>query len=447
MLIRVNAIIAIVSVVWMGLRYFLKKRYSHQSIYIWETMYWFFVLLLYPLLYILEKIQDSYLLKSFKKVTGESFAVYFPASSISSVRKVTESEYLLQISGNLDQVFQILSLLGLVAFLLFSFKYSWDSRRLKEAIPHKISHYEHSELFKKVKLDKVWVSEAVLSPLAWGIFRGKIMVAPIFLESYQEKDALILLHESIHLQRKDNLKKCIVLALTFFFWYHPLLWFQYFFFQRQVELSCDEKVLSYAGKKCREDYIQNLLKYANYHQYSSLLLSQLASSNLKRRVVDMLNNKGKKKLSLCVTGLLGVFLLLVLSFTLFSNKILAKRTDFIEGSDRNEIKEETFSVKDKTEEKPFIDYQNMSREELKVKFYDMPMEELADFVENSKMNDNVIDVALNVYNRRYFDDIAREKFLGMSMEELEEIIENPQTDSEIVDLALNIYNRRLFKEE
>jgi len=121
MLIRVNAIIAIVSVVWMGLRYFLKKRYSHQSIYIWETMYWFFVLLLYPLLYILEKIQDSYLLKSFKKVTGESFAVYFPASSISSVRKVTESEYLLQISENLEQIFQILSLLGLVAFLLFSF--------------------------------------------------------------------------------------------------------------------------------------------------------------------------------------------------------------------------------------------------------------------------------------------------------------------------------------
>lgn len=161
----------------------------------------------------------------------------------------------------------------------------------------------------------------------------------------------------------------------------------------------------------------------------------------------MLNNKGKKKLSLCVTGLLGVFLLLALSFTLFSNEILAKRTDFIEGSDRNEIKEETFSVKDKTEENPFIDYQNMSREELKVKFYDMPMEELEDFVENSKMNDNVIDVALNVYNRRYFDDIAREKFLGMSMEELEEIIENPQTDSEIVDLALNIYNRRLFKEE
>ena len=69
----------------------------------------------------------------------------------------------------------------------------------------------------------------------------------------EEKYTQIVLHEFIHAKRRDNLWKFLALFLLCAYWQHPYLWFFYFTFLREVELSCDEEVLRRIGEDGRAD--------------------------------------------------------------------------------------------------------------------------------------------------------------------------------------------------
>lgn len=414
MLIRLNVIITMVSVSWMSLRYLLRKKYSHQNIYAWESMYWSFLFCLCPIFFMGEEIKKG--LMGFNEV---NLSLYLPQASAISVRKIAENRNILQVTDSLERILWLFFSLGAAAFLVFCLRHRRLSRPLREAIPHKAALYGCSDFLKKIGVDKVWVSEAVLSPLTWGIFKGKIMVSSYFSKNYQEEDDLILLHEAIHLQRRDNLKKFLILAFTFLFWYNPLLWAQYFFFQKEVELSCDEKVLSHAGEGACKAYIGSLLKYAKSYAYKDLLVSPSSDSNLKRRIITMLNNKKRKKVSLCISGFLGIFLLSICLFATFSSEIFAKRTDSSVTADSQQV----------VGEKPFIeeknhsaDSQSMPREVLKGTSYDRSMEEVDNLKEEYTESDTALDEAGNDYNYKYNENIVGEQSPAAYNEEAADIV-------------------------
>ncbi len=98
--------------------------------------------------------------------------------------------------------------------------------------------------------DNVYQSENVPSPFILGVIKPKIYL-PYAID---EKDAdYVIAHEKAHLKRKDHLIKPLAFLLLSLYWFNPLLWLAYILLCRDIELSCDEKVVKeYDKEECKE---------------------------------------------------------------------------------------------------------------------------------------------------------------------------------------------------
>jgi TonB family protein len=109
-----------------------------------------------------------------------------------------------------------------------------DLRPIKLQKPFKGSNFTH-----------VYASPAIKTPMVIGLFRSKLALPIGYEKQFAEHSfTLILEHESIHIQRKDNLSNGLFLLCTLLLWFNPLAWLAYGSFRRLQELSCDEHVLS-----------------------------------------------------------------------------------------------------------------------------------------------------------------------------------------------------------
>ena len=100
-----------------------------------------------------------------------------------------------------------------------------------------------------VKTDEPDVRESDQIPGAFvrGLFRARIYLPASTDPKYRK---YILLHERYHMRRKDNFALLFARILVILFWYHPLMWLAQEKMRQDMEISCDEKVIS--GLK-RED--------------------------------------------------------------------------------------------------------------------------------------------------------------------------------------------------
>lgn len=104
--------------------------------------------------------------------------------------------------------------------------------------------------------DGIYRSEAAASPFVLGLFRPRIYL-PFGLEG--EALELVTAHERAHIRRGDHWWKPLGFLLLAVYWFHPLLWLAYGLFCRDIERSCDEKVLGELEGDRRAAYAQALL--------------------------------------------------------------------------------------------------------------------------------------------------------------------------------------------
>lgn len=89
------------------------------------------------------------------------------------------------------------------------------------------------------------------SPFSVGIIYKIIYLPEI---RYEEKDLnYVLRHEMIHCKNHDILLKVIMLLVNGIHWFNPFVWLMRMVVERDIELICDDEVLSTASKEeCRE---------------------------------------------------------------------------------------------------------------------------------------------------------------------------------------------------
>ena len=99
-----------------------------------------------------------------------------------------------------------------------------------------------NKLKYSIKLyNNVYECDGIRSPFIFGMLRPKIYI-PFRLSKEQQQ--CILLHEEYHIKRKDYLVKIFASFLTIIYWFHPLVWISYYLMCCDMEMSCDEKVIS-----------------------------------------------------------------------------------------------------------------------------------------------------------------------------------------------------------
>jgi len=133
--------------------------------------------------------------------------------------------------------------------------------------------------------DNIYESDAIRSPFILGIFRPKIYV-PFGLDG----DTLryVLAHENTHLRRRDYLVKPFAFLLLTVHWFNPLCWLAFWLMGKDMEMSCDERVLREWGVEKR-DYSTTLLTFATERIFPSPSPLAFGETGVKSRIRNILN--------------------------------------------------------------------------------------------------------------------------------------------------------------
>lgn len=160
----------------------------------------------------------------------------------------------------------------------------------------------------------IYECEAISSPFIYGLIHPKIYL-PMDLDSRQRK--YVLTHERVHLRRHDYVFKVIGSLLLMFHWFNPLLWYAYILMSKDMEMACDEAVLSRLGSSGRVNYGMTLLQFASKPTITALSFSE---SNTKLRIKNVLNYKKPTFWGLVA----GIAACLLLAVPLLSNPAFGK---------------------------------------------------------------------------------------------------------------------------
>ena len=106
--------------------------------------------------------------------------------------------------------------------------------------------------------ETLWRASGISSPFLLGLFRPRIYL-PWGLEGADLENALA--HERAHQRRGDQWWRLLGWLLLCLHWFNPLCWLAWFLAGRDMEQSCDEKVLS-ENCESAEQYAKSLLHIA-----------------------------------------------------------------------------------------------------------------------------------------------------------------------------------------
>ena len=155
--------------------------------------------------------------------------------------------------------------------------------------------------------DNVYVSDAISTPFVFGIIRPKIYL-PCGLTEQQHN--YIITHEKVHIRRKDHIIKLLAFVITCIHWFNPLVWLSFFLLEKDMEMSCDEKVLQILGNEHKKDYSYCILSLAAGKRFVPKAYLSFGDSDTKKRIKNVLNYK-KPAVVASVMTIIGIVVIAV----------------------------------------------------------------------------------------------------------------------------------------
>lgn len=161
---------------------------------------------------------------------------------------------------------------GIAVLLLYAF-FSWLNLKKKVA---------ESVLVE----DKVYMCDGIDTPFILGVFFPKIYLP----SSISEKDSeYVIAHEKAHLKRFDHLWKPLGFLLLALYWFNPLMWVAYILLSRDIELACDEKVISKIPEVGKKEYSEALLNCSTGRRFIAACPLAFGEVGVKKRIISVLN--------------------------------------------------------------------------------------------------------------------------------------------------------------
>ncbi|NLB45430.1 MAG: M56 family metallopeptidase, partial [Clostridiaceae bacterium] len=105
----------------------------------------------------------------------------------------------------------------------------------------------------------VYESDKVESPFVCGFFKPGIYL-PVSLSATNQ--AFVLQHELTHLKRFDHVIKPFAFLVLAIHWFNPMIWLAYRLMSRDMEMSCDERVVQELNHDDKADYGGALVQLA-----------------------------------------------------------------------------------------------------------------------------------------------------------------------------------------
>ena len=161
--------------------------------------------------------------------------------------------------------------------------------------------------------------EAPLPPMVWPGWRPTVLLPQALVDSLSAPQRrLLLLHELVHIRRRDHLVRWFQIGVVALHWWNPIAWWAARRIERAEEECCDAAVL-YFHPDQSEGYGQTLFAVSQFLSTGrfpapALSIGILRKNHLKRRLTMILNGPRWPRLSktrLVTFGILGTALIAV----------------------------------------------------------------------------------------------------------------------------------------
>lgn len=197
----------------------------------------------------------------------------------------------------LENVFNVASVVWIIlcctAILTTMLLYFFTKSELKSA-----------ELIK----GNIYKSDRITATAVYGIIRPKIIIPTVIAN---EDISYIILHEQVHIERRDNLFRVVALITACVHWFNPLMWIFLKYFFADMELACDAKVLKSLNERQTKEYARTILTYASS---KALFVSAFGGAKTKLRIENILSYKKLTVLSsLCFAALVVVIAVIIIT--------------------------------------------------------------------------------------------------------------------------------------
>ena len=127
-------------------------------------------------------------------------------------------------------------------------------------------------------------SDQIDSPLSYGIWHPVILLP----KSTKWEDGFqlryVLEHEYVHIQHFDAALKLLMAAAVCIHWFNPMVWLMYIFFNRDLELYCDETVIRRFGEEEKSAYAMTLIEMEEEKSGLVLLGNNFSKNAIEERI-------------------------------------------------------------------------------------------------------------------------------------------------------------------
>ncbi len=151
-----------------------------------------------------------------------------------------------------------------------------------------------------IKYDgNIFECDRVRSPFVFGIFKPKIYL-PCGMDARQRE--YVILHEKNHIRRLDHITKLVSFAILMLHWYNPLVWLGYTLMVRDMEMSCDEKVLKGFTEEEKKSYGLTLVAIGANRRFAAAAPLSFGENVVEKRIVNVLKFRKPRAIAviLCV---------------------------------------------------------------------------------------------------------------------------------------------------
>lgn len=163
---------------------------------------------------------------------------------------------------------------------------------------------------------RLLVSDAAGTPMTGGFWRPVILLPASSATWDSARRTVVLMHELVHVRRRDALRQLmggIVLAL---YWFHPLSWLAFRLASTSREEACDERVLELGSRP--SEYARHLVSLATGTNtdrlpVAALSMARQSPSRLEKRIMAILRPRRPRPSALATTALVAAIAALAVS--------------------------------------------------------------------------------------------------------------------------------------
>lgn len=146
------------------------------------------------------------------------------------------------------------------------------------------------------------MKDSIEGPFTTGIMRSIIILPE---EALKERDLrFILKHEMIHCRNHDIPWRLFFLTVNIIHWFNPLAWYLRRAMEQDMEIACDEEVVSRASREKRKEYSDVIMSWVerSRHKGSAVSTGYVKEVGFLKRRFDSIINGGKKKNGILLAG-------------------------------------------------------------------------------------------------------------------------------------------------